>query len=141
MSNYARIDSVIRKTNLDLANGVVQQGWQHVVGLLKRGLNITPRIPTQSVNFLFEIPVGFSYQDLNLLIDDWDENNSNARAEWDDYGFKLKGEKDRTLWLSSSIARDKFDVDVSRDFPEIVNSEDLLNQLNLKSASLLSLLT
>ena len=60
-------------------------------------------------------------------------------SKWDDIGFTLKGEQ-VPRWLSNSLARDQFDLDVKRIDEEIVDATSLLEKLTEKRDLILALL-
>ncbi len=59
------------------------------------------------------------------MVEEWEENHE---SKWDDIGFKLSGVTE-IRWLSHSIAKTEYDLDVERNNDEIVNAQSLLDSL------------
>lgn len=67
-----------------------------------------------------------SADEIQTIITDW-ENNHKA-TKWEDLGFTVQG-KSTPIWLSGTIARNDFEVDISRGKNEIVEPNILLTEL------------
>jgi len=59
------------------------------------------------------------------MVQEWEENHE---SKWDDIGFKLSGDNE-IRWLSHSVAKSEYELDVERDNDEIVDAQSLLNAL------------
>lgn len=70
------------------------------------------------------------------MVEEWRKNHD---SKWDDIGFTLKGEQ-VPRWLSNSLARDQYKLDVKRIDDEIVDASSLLEKLTDKRNFILSLL-
>ncbi|WP_444984879.1 hypothetical protein [Halomonas mongoliensis] len=140
LSNHAKIERVIRRTTLEMKNQQQKDVMDKLVGLVKRAKKINYTLPVNPVSISYEMPLHLNYSDLNAIIDDWNKTNNHSRAEWDDYGFQLQGEMNKTYWLSSSLARDKFDLDVTRVNAEVVDGGSLLDALSNKKPTITSIL-
>ncbi|MBZ5875994.1 hypothetical protein [Chromohalobacter israelensis] len=140
LDNYANIEQVIRKTNLEMKNTADKQLLQKMMDAFRRGVHISSKLPASGVNVNYQMPIELTRSELGMLIKDWETNNYNSKVQWDDYGFKLKGEMNRIYWLSGSIARDAFDLDVVRQNDEVVDPDSLIQELNKKSQYILRLI-
>jgi len=70
------------------------------------------------------------------IIKEWSENDD---RQWDDFGFKLKGDP-KTHWLSHAIARNNFDLEVKRENDEVVDTDSLLQALYRARSKIMGLL-
>lgn len=127
------IRKVLRKTSLRISRPEERAHWQRLL----TNLNLRQAQPNdEAIKVRYEIGANLTGEELNKVIRDWSRQHE---RQWDDYGFKLKG--DRTIhWLSHSIARDEFQVDATRDNAEVVNATTLLRELNRKKPSITGLL-
>ncbi|MEC8918820.1 MAG: hypothetical protein VX796_14565 [Pseudomonadota bacterium] len=142
LSRYADVVQVIRKTNLTMSNYTEKQTMEKLVGMLRRTKASTFNVlqPNNTVNIRYQMPAEFAFQDLSALIEDWETTNKHSKSEWDDYGFKIKGEANKTYWLSGDIVRGKVDFDVSIT-NGVVNQVELQKELDRKSRSIIGLLS
>lgn len=134
LNNYMNLEKVIRKTNLEMKNSVHKGVFEKLVGLIKRVKGIKYKIPLSDVNISYELPLQLDYNELNDIINDWNASSGHSRSEWDDYGFQFKGEMNNTYWLSSSLARDKFDLNITRSNDEVVDAQSLIDSLVAKQS-------
>lgn len=134
IQNAGNIRKVLRKTTLkldrpeDLSNWQQFLDWTHIRA---------PQIRPDQVKVQYELPADLSRQDVEAMIDDW---NAGHEREWDDYGFKMKGSSQTPFWLSHSLARKEFELDVKRNSLEVVNSDSLITALNQNRAELMQLI-
>ncbi|WP_374263667.1 hypothetical protein [Zoogloea sp.] len=128
------IRKIVRKTALTLTREADLAKWQQFLRWTK--LRDQPAA-LQKVRVQYEISTGISLADLDAIIHDWNEQHD---REWDDYGFCLKGESQKIRWLSHSLARSEFDLDVTRDNDEVVSPASLLAALADKRAAILRVL-
>lgn len=85
-----------------------------------------------------KIPIIFkSKSELEDIIDDWNKHKINS---FDDCGFAFKNDSSKIYWLSQSLARGKFNLDVSLDNNGIVENEQLFGELNKISNEILKLM-
>ncbi|GAW97955.1 MULTISPECIES: hypothetical protein [Colwellia] len=110
-----------------------QDLWQKaLLGLgLKKARNLN-----SEVNFSYQFPFTPSEQELKEMVKDWEDNHD---AKWDDIGFTLKGEQ-APRWLSNSLARSEYELDIKRLDDEIVEAKSILDQVTEKRDLILSLL-
>lgn len=132
-SEASRIRKVHRKTVLDLRRAQDLSFWQGA--LQKVGLRQVQELQ-DSVRIRYEINADLNREQVSEMIDSWVGNHG---SEWDDYGFQLRGESS-PRWLSRSIIRNEFDLDISRDNAEVVNSASLVTALDLRRQTILGLL-
>ncbi len=88
----------------------------------------------ESVRLEYELPARFEPEEMQALQDRWDIDSTNMEDR-DDVGFVLQGEQ-TPFWLSKSVARGTYELDVDRDSLEIVNPASLLRQLTAHRAAL-----
>lgn len=134
IKNADSIRKVLRKTALKLNRPVDLDSWQR---FLKWSHLSEPQNRPDQVKIQYELPVQPSKKDVESVIAAW--NNAHER-EWDDYGFKLKGEP-RVHWLSHSLARKEFELNITRNSLEVVNTGSLLTALTKNKAEILKLIS
>ncbi|MFB9159924.1 hypothetical protein [Chromobacterium violaceum] len=132
--NATNIRKIIRKSTLQLNRHPDYAWWQT---FLHKTHISEPQARPEKVRVQYEISTSVTLQDVNAIISDWDEHHE---REWDDYGFTLKGQPNQPLWLSHSLAREEFELDIERNNPEVVNSESLLASLNAAKDRILRIL-
>lgn len=117
-----RIRKIHRKTTLRLNRPEELAFWQkaYQIATLRRPQNL-PDI----IKFKYEVKAEMNRDQVQEIINSWLADHD---REWDDYGFLLSGEQS-PHWLSHSIARDEFPLDVDRNNLEIVNPESLLRAI------------
>ena len=80
---------------------------------------------TDDIKIKYEIPFTPSEDEVDEIIAEWEENHE---SKWDDIGFKFESDP-QIKWLSHSVAKDEFEIDVTRDNDEIVEAHSLLDAL------------
>jgi hypothetical protein len=85
---------------------------------------------------------GLSAEDMRALrienmFEAWEEEND---SKWDDFGVKITGHPD-IHWVSHTLARQEFDLDVVRDNDEVVNTISLLDALLGNRAQILAVVS
>lgn len=131
--NAQFIRKIICKSSLKLSRPEDLADWQRFL----TNVRLRRAEPNdESVKIKYEVGASLSRAELNELVHDWDQQHE---RQWDDYGFKIRGEK-IIHWLSHSIARDEFQVEVQRDNAEVVNAQSLLRELNRLQPSITRLL-
>tara|TARA_B100001105_G_scaffold251204_1_gene240601 strand:- start:10273 stop:11304 length:1032 start_codon:yes stop_codon:yes gene_type:complete len=119
------IRKIIRKSTLSLERRDQRAMWQR---LLEYSGMREPIARRTDVKLGYELEVSLTETDVRELIAQWqDEQN---QTEWDDLGFVFTGDANKVHWISRSIARDTFELDVRRENPEHVNGESLLHELH-----------
>lgn len=133
LKSASSVRKVFRKTTLDLQRSEDLSRWQSML----TGLHLREKAkrPDQ-VRVKYEIPAALSREDIETMIASWTEQHD---REWDDYGFKMSGNS-APYWLSHSLARKDFDLDVTRNSLEVVNTQSLLKALNTQKAEILRLI-
>lgn len=123
LRNIDSIKKIIRKNELNPQIALDRNLWQKFL----EGLNISNRnnTLTEEVKIKYEVPFTPNVEEVNAIIEEWNEHHE---SKWDDVGFKFEGD-DQIKWLSHSVAKDSFDLDVIRDNDEIVEAQSLLNAL------------
>lgn len=131
--NAQLIRKIICKSSLKLSRPEDLDDWQRFLA----NIRLRTAVPNdESVKIRYEVGASLSRDDLVELINDWDQQHE---RQWDDYGFKIRG--DKTIhWLSHSIARDEFQVEIRRDNAEVVNAHSLLRELNRRQRVITGLL-
>ncbi|MFY1053517.1 hypothetical protein ACOQNP_18015 [Ectopseudomonas khazarica] len=134
LSNADRVRKVLRKSTLELNRPEQLGRWQQ---LLQWTTLREPQQRPDQVKVQYELPVHVSRDDVQGMIADWHAGHD---RQWDDYGFKLKGESQHVHWLSHSLARSEFDLDITRNSLEVVNAQSLLKALTDNQAEILRLI-
>jgi len=132
--NVDSVRKVLRKTTLRL-NRVPDHAWWQ--DLLHKTKMSEPQVKPEHVKIQYEMITALSLTDVDAMIEDWDAHHE---REWDDYGFELRGESNKTHWFSHSLARAEFELNVERDNEEVVNAESLLAALDSAKANILRIL-
>lgn len=132
--NRLRINKVIRKTMLKLDRAEDLSKWQSLIRWMHRQ---EPNLRPDRVRVQYELSGAVTDQDLDGIFADWDAGHE---SEWDDYGFMLRGEAGHPHWLSHTLAREKFPLEVVRNNDEVVNAESLLSALLSKRDEILNLI-
>lgn len=128
------IRKVIKKTTLDLNRPEELSQWQ----ALMRTMKISEQGPRpDEVKVRYEVNTPTTEQDLDRMIEQWQQDHSSRR--WDDYGFVFRKQSE-PIWLSDSIAKGEFELDIARDNIEVVNAESLLRELRRRRDAICSLL-
>lgn len=118
------IRKVIRKSTLSLERRDQRAMWQR---LLEFSGMREPTARPADVKLGYELEVSLTEADVRELIAQWEDEEN--QTEWDDLGFVFSGEANKIHWISRSIARDTFELDVQRENPEHVDGESLLHEL------------
>lgn len=123
--NINQITKVIRKCSID-------QNIPKDSDLLKSlGYTLgftTPQKVDKSLELKFELKSKPTIQELNDIIDKWEEKLTHDN--WDDIGFKLKG-RNNPVWLSAEIPSKNLEINVIRDNDEFIDVDDLIKKLEL----------
>jgi hypothetical protein len=128
-----QIRKITRHNRLSPKIAECQEFWQKA--LLNLGLKKQRDLDSE-VNFSYEFSFTPSEPELKEMIAEWEQGHD---SKWDDIGFTLKGDQ-VPRWLSNSLARDQFELDVKRIDEEIVDAKSLLEQLTEKRDLILGLL-
>lgn len=128
-----QIRKIHRKTTLHLNREPELAFWQR---LLQKSLLRQPQVLPDHVRVKYELKVQLDREQVEQIIVSWIDAHD---REWDDYGFQLKGEAS-PHWLSHSIARDEFQLDVIRDNLEVVNARSLLEAIEGRRQAILGIL-
>lgn len=127
------VRKIIRKTELNNGRRPDLALWQKL--LRRAGMADAPVAPP-TVRLEYEMPARFEPEEMRALQERWDVESADME-EWEDVGFILQGEQ-TAYWLSKSIARGAYELDVERDNLEVVNPQSLLSQLKAYRAAITS---
>ena len=127
------ITKVIRKNKLVPQIALHRSVWQRLLEGV--GLANNENEFTEDVKIKYEFPFTPSIQEFNAMVEKWEDEHE---TKWDDIGFKLSGDP-QIRWLSHSIAKSDYELDVVRDNDEIVDAQSLLNALSQMRNVILSL--
>jgi hypothetical protein len=133
--NWHRVRQVIRKDTIKFSIEENRTLWQQLLKTVGVGSNNFPS--DESERFQFTLNYHPSEEDVNEMIRFWE--NQKQESKWDDIGFKLEREED-VRWLSHSMAKTEFPLDIIRNNDEIVDTQSLLDQVLLIYPKILSLL-
>lgn len=121
IASYSSVRKIIRKNLLVSAEKNDFELWQKLLC----NMGITDPHKPEHMSIKFEIPYKPTKVEMKAIVAEW---TANHESKWDDVGFKMTG-RDDPVWLSHSIAKSTFKIDVKRDNDEVVNSESLLSEL------------
>lgn len=123
LHNIENIKKIIRKNELNPQVALDRNIWQKF--LEKLNVSHQNNILTEEVKIKYEVPFSPNIEEVNAIIEDW---NDHHESKWDDIGFKFESDN-QIQWLSHSVAKDEFELDVTRDNEEIVDAQSLLDAL------------
>ena len=132
--NFDKITRAVRKTKLQLNRQDDLKMWQQFLRWTQ--ISVPSHKPADFINLQYVMSANITKDDLAAIIDEY-QNNSDR--QWDDYGFKVKGDQS-THWLSHSSARGEFDLDVVKDNDEVFNTDSLLAALDKRKAAILKMM-
>lgn len=118
------VTKIIRKNRLSPQVALHRSVWQIMLEGL--GINQEDRALTADVKIKYEIPFNPTAEQFDGMVEEWEENHE---SKWDDIGFKLSGDSE-IRWLSHSVAKSEYELDVERNNDEIVDAQSLLNALS-----------
>ncbi|SUC23342.1 Uncharacterised protein [Proteus mirabilis] len=129
--NAEHIRKIERIIELDLAKPEELGLWQRMLQSVKlseaQGAGITTKVR-------YTLSPNVSLEEVNLMINSWEADLSDVN----DYGFYFEGESNKPYWLSKSLARTEFQLDIERDNIEFVQLDSLLNELVRKKNIILN---
>ncbi len=120
--NVDKISRVEKNTVLKLHRPEDLSIWQTV---LKMSNMREPDQRPETFKLKYRMNTPVTKEDVEAMILDW---KNGVETEWDDYGFMFKGGS-KLHWLSHSIARREFDLDIERNNDEVVDSMSLIKAL------------
>ena len=117
-----RITKIIRKNRLSITESDDRGFFTRMMDrvLLQ---NVNPE--STEVKVKYEVNYTPSQDQLQQIIREWNEKNE---TRWDDIGFNISG---HTYWLSHSTAKDKIDLNITRDNDEVINTQSLIQTLQI----------
>ncbi|MAV29581.1 MAG: hypothetical protein CL866_01215 [Cycloclasticus sp.] len=121
--NIDSVTKIIRKNELNPQVELHRTMWQKFL----ESIRVRPEENrlTDDIKIKYEIPFTPSEDEVDEIIAEWEENHE---SKWDDIGFKFESDP-QIKWLSHSVAKDEFEIDVTRDNDEIVEAHSLLDAL------------
>lgn len=131
-----KIVKVIRVGRLELANPVDTAAFGGVLAFF-RGAN-TKRKMNRERQLRVELEMTPTEAELTKMITV--ELQSKRRSSWDDLGFSLKGETSKVLWVSKSMARETFEMDLQVDEAGVVDLASLKAELAKRRKYILQIL-
>lgn len=134
LDNVSKITKVLRKETLDLSQAETLSLWQK---LLRQASLSTPQVSPIKPRINYDIPFQPSVEDIESMFETWE---SEVDSKWDDFGVKIAGSQD-IHWVSHTLARKEFDMDIERDNDEVVNSISLINAVLGNRAQILALVS
>ncbi|MGP6669579.1 hypothetical protein ACTZM5_25775 [Klebsiella pneumoniae] len=129
--NANRIRKIERVIELDLTKPEELGLWQRMLQVVNLG---APQGADITTKVRYTLSPNVTLQDVNSMIDDWEADPS----EVNDYGFYFTGESNKPYWLSKSLARMEFQLDLERENIEFVQIDSLLRELVRKKNAILN---
>ncbi|MFJ5428231.1 hypothetical protein ACIPUP_03580 [Pectobacterium actinidiae] len=118
-NNVTKIEKVVE---LDVSKADEFSLWQKL--LINMHIS-QPQNADVSTKIRYELSPDVDLNDIEGMINDWNENSDTNSC---DYGFVFKGDS-KMYWLSRSLARTKFPLNLERQDAEFVSSASLLAEL------------
>lgn len=116
------VSKIEKVVELDVSKPDEFSLWQKLL----INMNIShPQTANTSTKIRYELSPNVDIDDIEGMIDDWNKHSDTNSC---DYGFVFKGDP-TTYWLSRSLARTKFHLNLERQDAEFVSSESLLSEL------------
>ncbi|WP_298016626.1 hypothetical protein [uncultured Castellaniella sp.] len=131
-----QIVKVIRVGHLELTNPVDAAAFGGVLAFF-RGANRKRQI-TRDRQLRVELELTPTERELEKMIKE--ELGAKRRSSWEDLGFALKGETSKVLWVSKSMARDIFEMDLRVDEAGVVDLASLKEELAKRRKHILRIL-
>jgi hypothetical protein len=131
------IRHVRRKTQIRKGDAVSLDIWQRAL----RWTHLRqPPDPPKGVRIRYDIGVqGLQRQEFDAIVADW--NQHRQVSEWDDYGFVLQGEPNKTYWLSGQYARGEIQLGVQLNAETgIVLVDSLVDSLARRGRAIMDLM-
>lgn len=127
------VTKLVRHNKLSLHIAANLELWQLLLNNL--GLKQKKTID-HDINLSYSFQLSPSETELHDIIQSWEQDHE---SKWDDVGFVMRG-AENPIWLSNSLARDDFDLDVKRVNDEAVDPQSLLAEITKKRDLMLRLL-
>lgn len=133
----ADIRKLVRRDELNFSYQESVSLWQRI------WRNVAGDDPSPHLEGTHRLSLEIDYtpteDELEKVIQHWEEDQNNVVGQYQDVGFKLNGDQ-KTHWLSKSLASEVFEFDVSYADGPLADSESLLAQLGRKRRQILALL-
>lgn len=126
------ITKVIRKETLDLTQAETLTFWQK---MLRQAKLSSPIISPVKPRITYDVPIAPTTEDVQSMFEAWE---SGAESRWDDFGVKIAGSPE-IHWVSHTLARSEFSLNVERDNVEVVNSISLIDAIIASRTQILAL--
>lgn len=137
-SNRSEIRKMVRRDELNFAHEEPVSLWQSI------WRNITGDDTSPQLQGTHRLSLEVDYvpeeEDLERIIQHWEEDHANLVGHYQDVGFKLHGDQ-RIHWLSKSLASELFDLEVTYSDGPLVDGEALLEELQSQRTQILALLS
>lgn len=131
ITNYEDIRKIHKHNEIPFFEHENRSYWQKIPGIYNR------KPDELKAKYILELKyTPNSEEEIRTIINDWLDNNK--QTKWEDLGFTITG-KSSPIWLSGTIARNDFELDIRRNKNEIVETKDLLKQLKKISNQILEL--
>lgn len=128
------IRQVQRKAKITFKTAEQKDAWQKILGATKMN---APAAQPRTARIESSLSVRLTQAEVKTLIADWGKQAQNT--DWDDYGFRFKGEHNFN-YLSQSTARGEVNLDGIRSADGTINAKDLLDKIMKHQAFLLKLM-
>lgn len=132
LDNVGNITKIIRKEVLNLTQKEPLKFWQKMIRQIQ--LVSQPDAPVLP-KITYEIPVRPTKEDIENMFQVWADG---AESNWDDFGVKVKGAS-KIHWVSHSLAREEFELDVEWENEEVVNAASLLLAVSSQKGKILAI--
>jgi hypothetical protein len=137
LKHSSQVYKIIRKETIDFSSAPSYDLWQRNLKMF--GISQPSSPDKESEKFRLEHNHQPSSAEMHEMIEFWREK-SELDERWDDIGFKLTSE-DKVRWLSHTLVRSKFPLDIPDDTKEVIDANSLLKQLVLSQETILAILS
>lgn len=126
MAKCADIRRMVRKTTLTARRAPDRDSWQKLMDLVRADMPMPHALHETRVTY--EVGMRFTPEQLAALFNEM-ESEEETYDSWDDLGFNLTGDMQKTHWVTRSMASVKIKIEVPRVNSELVDAELALRHL------------
>ena len=130
----AAIKKFIRKMevhpNIHRETTFLQRIYENITGLHRQQPH------AEGIKVKYEVSATPSADELAAMIETW---RSSRASNWEDVGFEIDGDTTKVRWLSHSLARADFELDVEGQIEPAIGAENLLNAILEKRDNILAI--
>jgi hypothetical protein len=134
VNRWDDVREVQRTAKIKFKTADQRSAWQKGLGAMKMG---APKTKPRTATLHSSLTVRLTRAEVKTLIADWGQQAQNT--DWDDYGFRFKGES-KVNWLSQATAKGDLSLDGIRGQDGTVEAAKLLDRIMKHEAYLKKLM-